>query len=60
MVRTTSDKQISSTFEGFFNEITVFKETFLQKNGIFTPLLNTLFAKTRHGVIYDFYVFRHG
>ena len=43
MVRTTSDKQISRTFQG---QITVFKDKdLLKKSAFFIPLLNTLLAK---------------
>ena len=30
------------------------------KSALFNSFLNTLLAKTRHGVIYDFYFFSHG
>ena len=32
---------------------------FIQNIGILNPLLNTLMAKTHHGVIYDIYFFSH-
>ena len=57
MVRTTSDKQISRIFPG---QITVFKDYDLcNKSALFKSFLNTLLAKTRHGVIYAFYFFSH-
>ena len=63
MCRTTSDKQISRTFHYriFQGQITIFKDQGLfNKSEFFNPLLNTLLAKTRHGVIYDFYFLSHG
>ena len=55
MVRTTSDKQISRTFQG---QVTVFKDKGLfKKSAFFIPLWNTLLAKKHHGVIYDFNFF---
>ena len=56
MVRTTSDKQISLIFKIFPGQITVFKDVYDLRNKtvLFNSSLNTLLAKTRHGVIYDF------
>ena len=61
MVCTTSDKQISRTFQGFFKDKLQFSRTkiCLIKSAFFNPHLITLLDKTRHGVIYDFYVFGH-
>ena len=58
--RTTLDKQTSRTFQGFFKDKLLFKDyDFFNKSAFFNPLSNTLLAKTRHGVIYDFYFFIH-
>ena len=55
MVHTTSDKQISQIFKIFPGQITVFKDYDLRnKTALFNSFLNTLLAKTRHEVIYDF------
>ena len=54
----TNFEDSSKIFPG---QITVFKDyDLLNKSAFFNPLLNTLLAKTRHGVIYDFYFFSHG
>ena len=58
--RTTSDKQTSRTFQGFFKDKLLFKDyDSINNSAFFNPLLNTLWAKTRHGVNYDFYFFSH-
>ena len=58
--RTTLDKQTSRTFQGFFKDKLLFKDyDSFNKSAFFNPLSNTLLAKTRHGVIYDFYFFIH-
>ena len=43
-------------------QITVFKDKYLFNESAFLnrPLLNILLAKSRHGVIYNFYFFVHG
>ena len=59
-VSTTEGKQISRTFQGFFKDKLSFQALrFIQEIGILQPLVNTLLAKTRHKVIYDFYFFSH-
>ena len=40
----------TNKFPGLFKDKDLFN-----KSAFFNPLLNTLLAKTRHGVIYDFY-----
>ena len=51
--RKTNFKDFSRIFQG---QITVFKDYDLfNKQALFNPLLNTLLAKKRYGVIYDFY-----
>ena len=57
--RQTNFKDFSKIFPGQI--ITVFKDYDLfNKSALFNSFLNTLLAKTRHGVIYDFYFFSHG
>ena len=60
MVRTTEEKQTSFTFQGFFKDKLSFQaQRFIKEIGILQPLVNTLSAKTRHGITYDFYFFSH-
>ena len=57
--RQTNFKDFSRIFPGQI--ITVFKDyDSFNKSALFNSFLNTLLAKTRHGVIYDFYFFSHG
>ena len=59
MVRTTSDKQISRTFQGFFKDKLQFSRTKIYS--INQPSLTPLIlAKTRYAVIYNFHFFSHG
>ena len=60
MVHTISDKQLSSTFQGFFKEKLQFSRTKIYSitRPSFTPLISM--AKTRHAVIYNFHFFSHG
>ena len=56
--RQTNFKDFLRIFPG---QITVFKDyDIFNKSALFNSFLNTLLAKTRHGVIYDFYFFSHG
>ena len=59
MVRTISDKHISRTFQGFFKDKLQFSRTeiYAINRHSSTPFLITLLARTRHGVVYDFYFF---
>ena len=59
MVRTISDKHISRTFQGFFKDKLQFSRTeiYAINRHSSTPCLITLLARTRHGVVYDFYFF---
>ena len=52
MVRTTSDKEISRTFQGFFRDKFQFSRTKIYLINRHQPPLITLLGKTRHGVIY--------
>ena len=57
--RQTNFKDFLRIFPG--QSITVFKDYDLfNKSALFNSFLNTLLAKTHHGVIYDFYFFSHG
>ena len=77
MVRTTSDKLISSTFQGFLCSLVKYFSTLedkfhmsvlpcnilylFNKSAFFNcPFLNILLAKSRHGVMYNYYFFSHG
>ena len=62
MIRTTSDKQISRTFQGFFKHKLLFSRTkiYLIHPHSLTPFDHPgLLARTHHAVIYDFYFFGH-
>ena len=52
---------ISRTFQGFLKDKLQFSRTKIYSKNwhSLTPLLNTLLAKMRHGVIYDFNFFSH-
>ena len=58
-LRQTNFKYFSRIFQ---RQITVFKDKYLFDESAFLnrPLLNILLAKSRHGVMYNFYFFGHG